>query len=188
MKCLGLLFAIVAGALPAVVAAQEAAPAAAAKPDLAKAQSIVSQVCAACHGADGNSAAAANPNLAGQGADYITLQLEHFKAGIRTNAVMQGMVATLTPGDMRALGVYFGQQKPKGNMAKDPTLVKLGQRCTAAGTRRQASRHAGRVTRPPASVFRRTIRDSRVSTPTTPMRNSRRSRRAREAPTRRARI
>jgi cytochrome c553 len=133
MKCLGLLFAIVAGALPAVVAAQEAAPAAAAKPDLAKAQSIVSQVCAACHGADGNSAAAANPNLAGQGADYITLQLEHFKAGIRTNAVMQGMVATLTPGDMRALGVYFGQQKPKGNMAKDPTLVKLGQQVYRGG-------------------------------------------------------
>src|SRR6478672_13340785 len=104
---------------------QERAPAA--KPDLAKAQQIVNQVCAACHGADGNSVAAANPNLAGQGADYITLQLMHFKAGVRVNATMQAMAATLSDADMHALGVYFEQQKPKGLAAKDPALVKTGQ-------------------------------------------------------------
>ncbi len=37
-----------------------------AKADAAKGQGIASQVCAACHAADGNSAAAANPKLAGQ--------------------------------------------------------------------------------------------------------------------------
>ena len=52
------------------------------KPDLAKAKQIAETVCAACHGADGNSAASANPNLAGQGAEYISRQLQHFKAGI----------------------------------------------------------------------------------------------------------
>ena len=110
---------------------QERAPAA--KPDLAKAQQIVNQVCAACHGADGNSVAAINPNLAGQDADYITLQLAHFRAGIRVNPTMQAMAAPLTDEDMRALGAYYAQQKPKGLAAKDPSLVKLAQKIWRGG-------------------------------------------------------
>ena len=119
-------FAAVAAVICAAALAQETAHPAA-KPDLAKAQQIASQVCAACHGADGNSAVAANPNLAGQGADYITLQLAHFKSGLRVNATMQAMVATLSDADMQALGVYFSQQKPKGLAARDPALVKAAQ-------------------------------------------------------------
>ena len=106
---------------------------AAAKPDLAKAQQIVTQICAACHGADGNSVAAANPNLAGQDADYITLQLAHFKAGIRVNPTMQAMAAPLSDDDMRALGVFYAQQKPKGLSARDPSLVKTAQQLWRGG-------------------------------------------------------
>src|SRR5438105_12935691 len=94
----------VALALSAVATAQEGTPP---KLDLAKAQQTATQICAACHGPDGNSATSANPNLAGQHADYITVQLAHFKAGIRVNPIMQGMVATLSDADIRALGVYF---------------------------------------------------------------------------------
>ena len=122
--------AVVALVLPAVAAAQETAPA---KIDVAKAQQTATQVCAACHGPDGNSATPANPNLAGQHADYITLQLAHFKAGIRVNAIMQGMVANLSDDDMRALGAYFSQQKPKGLTAKDPALVKIAQKIYRGG-------------------------------------------------------
>jgi cytochrome c553 len=107
--------------------------AAAAKPDTAKAQQIVTQVCAACHGADGNSVAPVNPNLAGQDADYITLQLAHFKAGIRVNPTMQAMAAPLSEDDMRALGAYFSQQKPKGLAARDPSLVKSAQQLWRGG-------------------------------------------------------
>jgi cytochrome c553 len=103
------------------------------KPDLAKAQQIVSTVCAACHGADGNSAASANPSLAGQHAEYISLQLMHFKDGTRNNAVMAGMVANLAPADMKSLGVYFARQKPKGLAAKDPALVPVGQKLYRGG-------------------------------------------------------
>jgi cytochrome c553 len=99
----------------------------AAKVDLARAKQIVDSVCAACHGADGNSVASVNPNLAGQGADYITRQLQHFKTGLRANPVMGAMSASLTPDEMVALGVYFSKQKPKGGTAKDPLLVKAGQ-------------------------------------------------------------
>ena len=114
------------------------APACAAEPessksDLAKAQQIVSQICAACHGGDGNSPAPANPNLAGQHADYIALELEHFKSGVRANPVMAGMAASLTPDDMRALGVYFSQQKPKGSAANNHDLVMAGQKVYRGG-------------------------------------------------------
>lgn len=103
------------------------------KADPAKAQQIVTQVCAACHGVDGNSTASANPNLAGQDADYITLQLAHFKAGIRVNATMQAMAAQLGDDDMRALGAYYAQQKPKGLAARDPALVKSAQQLWRGG-------------------------------------------------------
>jgi len=106
---------------------QVAAAEGAAKVDLAHAKQIVDTVCAACHGVDGNSVVSANPNLAGQGAEYITRQLQHFKSGVRANPMMGAMVGSLTPDDMVALGIYFSQQKPKGGTAKDPSLVKMGQ-------------------------------------------------------------
>lgn len=125
-----LVLAAVAGLLPAAAAiAQEAAG----KPDLAKAQTIVNQVCAACHAADGNSPTAVNPNLAGQPAAYIALQLAHFKAGIRVNPVMQGMAASLSPEDMKALGAYFSGQKPKPMAAKDASVVPAGQKLYRGG-------------------------------------------------------
>ena len=117
-----LLLALIAG--PALVAVPTPA---AAQNDLERGRKIASEVCAACHGADGNSPSAVNPNIAGQHADYITLQLAHFKSGVRANAVMQGMAAPLSPEDMRALGAWFSRQKPKGLAAKDIELVKAGQ-------------------------------------------------------------
>ena len=126
-------FAFLAATAIISTAASGQERAAAAKPDLAKARQIAGQVCAACHGADGNSAAAANPNLAGQDADYITLQLAHFKAGIRANPTMQAMAASLSDDDMRSLGAYYAQQKPKGLAAKDPSLVKSAQQLWRGG-------------------------------------------------------
>lgn len=125
-----LLLAAIAGAVSAT-AVQAQAPAG--KPDLAKAQSTVKEVCAACHGTDGNSASPVNPNLAGQAAEYITLQLMHFQSGVRVNPVMQGMAAALKPEDMIALGVYFSQQKPKGLGARDAALATAGQKLYRGG-------------------------------------------------------
>jgi cytochrome c553 len=102
------------------------------KGDPAKAQQIVTQVCAACHGADGNSAISANPSLAGQHPEYTLKQLLNFKSqdgkpAERGNAVMAGMVASLSADDMSNLAAYFAGQKPKSRAARDPELVKLGQ-------------------------------------------------------------
>jgi cytochrome c553 len=70
-----------------------------------------SAVCAACHGAEGNSLVPMYPNLAGQSADYLTKQLKEFKNGIRKNAVMAGMVATLSEQDMVEISAYYSTQK-----------------------------------------------------------------------------
>ncbi len=109
-----------------------------AKPDAAKGQAIASQVCVACHAADGNSVMAANPKLAGQFPEYIYKQLSNFKpkAGKkaeRENAVMGGMVANLSDDDMRNLAAYFAAQKLKPAVAKDKDLAAAGQKFYRAG-------------------------------------------------------
>ncbi len=118
---------VLAMLLTAGISGAQAADAAAKRGDPAKAQSIASQMCAACHGADGNSAIPANPILAGQIPEYTTKQLANFKSGARKNAVMLGMSSGLSPEDMQNLGAYYAQQKPKARAAKDAELAKLGQ-------------------------------------------------------------
>ena len=59
-------FLLVALFAVSAVAADEKAAAKVAKPDLAKGEASYGTVCAACHGADGNSVAATYPILAGQ--------------------------------------------------------------------------------------------------------------------------
>lgn len=124
---------LLAGLAGAMCAPAALAQAPAGKPDLAKAQTIAKDLCSACHGTDGNSPSPINPSIAGQPAEYITLQLAHFRSGIRANAVMQGMTAALTPADMQALGAYFSQQKPKGLAARDAALVAAGQKLWRGG-------------------------------------------------------
>ncbi|MFH1603503.1 MAG: c-type cytochrome [Pseudomonadota bacterium] len=108
------------------------------KGDAAKAQVVVNQVCAACHAADGNSQIAANPKLAGQFPEYLYKQLSNFKAAAgknaeRRNAVMAGMVANLSPDDMRNLAAYFGGQAARPGAAKSKDLVALGRKIYRGG-------------------------------------------------------
>jgi cytochrome c553 len=112
---------------------------AAAKPDAAKGSTIATQVCAGCHGADGNSVAPANPKLAAQHPEYIVKQLNNFKVqpgaqkAERENAIMSGFAGTLSPEDMANLGAYFAQQKPKGGAAKLKDSLELGQKIYRGG-------------------------------------------------------
>lgn len=130
-----LAYAASAAALLWVGSAAAQAPA---KPDAAKGQGIASQVCAACHAADGNSPAAANPKLAGQFYDYLHKQLVNFKpqAGnkvARDNAVMAAMVANLSAADMQNVAAYYASQKLKPAAAKDKELAALGQKIFRGG-------------------------------------------------------
>jgi cytochrome c553 len=101
--------------------------------DAAKGKAIATTVCAACHGPDGNSVMPANPTLAGQHEKYTEKQLANFKDQLRKNPIMLGMVAALTPEDMRNVGAYFAAQKPAPNVARDEAAVKIGERIYRGG-------------------------------------------------------
>lgn len=130
---LNFLKVVVALSLGSMAAASAvAAPAAPAKADPAAGQKVAEQVCAACHGADGNSTSPANPKLAGQHADYLAKQLSNFRVQApatvaeRQNAVMAGFAATLSDADMRNLASWFESQKLKPAVARDKALSDAG--------------------------------------------------------------
>jgi len=74
------------------------------------------QVCAACHGADGNTPLQAEyPRIAGQHEDYLYKALRDYKSGARKNAIMGAQAANLSRQDMQDLATYFsGQKGPLG--------------------------------------------------------------------------
>ncbi len=113
-------------------AAEEAKTAAPAKPDLAKGEASFA-ACAACHGADGNSAITTNPKLAHQHPEYLVKQLQEFKSGKRANAVMSGMAATLSEDDMKNIAAWLTTKEPKRGFAKDKELVALGEKIYKGG-------------------------------------------------------
>jgi cytochrome c553 len=129
-------FASVAALLTAGAALAQSAPA---KVDLARGQQIAGQVCAACHGADGNAPTPANPKLAGQHPDYLYKQLVNFvpkqgaKEAERANAIMAGMAAGLSDADRRDLSAYYAKQPLKPSLARNKDLVTLGQNIWRGG-------------------------------------------------------
>jgi cytochrome c553 len=129
---------------PALIAAALASPTVfAAEPPLkgdpAKGQQVATQVCAACHGADGNSVAPANPKLAGQFREYMTKQLMNFRPGTdnkpaeRPNPIMAGFAAALSPDQMRDVSAYYASQKLVPDKAKDKSTIELGRKIFRAG-------------------------------------------------------
>lgn len=109
-----------------------------AKADPAKGKVVAETICAACHGADGNSMASANPHLAGQIPQYIYKQLSNFKSvdgkpAARNNAIMAGMAAALTEEDMRNVSAWFASQKLKPESAKSEASIELGKKIWRQG-------------------------------------------------------
>jgi cytochrome c553 len=104
-----------------------------AKPDLVKGEASYAAVCAACHGADGNSAIAVNPTLAQQHPEYLVKQLQEFKSGKRNNAVMKGFATMLTDEDMKNIAYWVASKPAKAGFAKDKDLVTLGERIYRGG-------------------------------------------------------
>lgn len=98
----------------------------------AQAGKKIAGACAACHGQDGNSAAASFPKIAGLGEKYILKQLKEFKSGARDNAIMKGQVAALSDTQMADLAAYFaGNKRSVGYAKKDQ--VELGEKIYRAG-------------------------------------------------------
>lgn len=85
------------------------------------------EVCAACHGPDGNSSQGIYPSLAGQTARYIYLQLKDFNEGRRTDPLMTPVAKTLTRDDMLNVAAYFAAQQLRPiDFQADPSRVAKG--------------------------------------------------------------
>ena len=112
-------------ALAAALFLAAVAPAAAQDIEAGRAKS---QTCAACHGADGNSASGMFPNLAGQTWRYIYVQLKDYKDGRRSNPLMSPMAASLSREDMINVANFYAAQPLKPSTFKaDEGKVKLGK-------------------------------------------------------------
>ena len=103
------------------------------KPDLAKGEASYGAVCAACHGADGNSGTPAYPKLSQQHPEYLVKQLQEFKSDKRNNAVMKGFAAALSDEDMKNIAYWVTAKKGKPGFAKEKELVGLGERIYRGG-------------------------------------------------------
>ena len=112
-------------ALAAALFLAVVAPAAAQDIEAGRAKS---QACAACHGADGNSASGMFPNLAGQTWRYLYVQLKDFKEGRRSNPLMSPMAASLSREEMINIANFYAAQPLKPSTFKaDEGKVKLGK-------------------------------------------------------------
>lgn len=94
--------------LPIVIVCAAAAGAQAANIDAGAAKA--KEVCAACHGADGNSPSPDFPKLAGQHRDYLEKALRDYKSGARKNPIMAGFAAALSKEDIENLSAYFASR------------------------------------------------------------------------------
>ena len=88
------------------------------------------ETCAACHGANGISAAAGIPNLAGQKANYLSGQLSAFKEGTRENNLMNTIASQLADDEIEALAAYFASRQgaPDGETQSEvPPQLAMGK-------------------------------------------------------------
>ena len=70
------------------------------------------QVCAACHGPEGNKPSdPTQPILAGQHYDYLVRALTDYKSGRRNNPIMKGFASQLSKKDIEDLAAWFSRQK-----------------------------------------------------------------------------
>jgi cytochrome c553 len=85
-----------------------------AKGNAAKGKEKAAQVCAACHGPDGNKPSdPTQPILAGQHYDYLVRALNDYKLGRRNNAIMKGFASQLSGPEIEDLAAWFASQSSK---------------------------------------------------------------------------
>jgi len=91
-----------------------------------------SAICAACHGADGNSMVPNWPKIAGQHEAYLTRQITLIQSGARPVPEMLGIVAGLSAQDIADLSAFYAAQERSGGVA-DESMITLGERIFRAG-------------------------------------------------------
>ena len=110
-------------------------------------------LCAACHGDNGNSTNPAVPSIAGQPAQFISTSLYMFREGNRKDDQMTPMAKPLKNAEMNELAAYFSKQKaaaPKHkskpeNAAAGPGLAKKFNCSQCHGPQLLGQQHIPRI-------------------------------------------
>jgi len=77
----------------------------------------LAQVCAKCHGEDGNSTTPGTPSLAGQQPHYLVVAIQEYHRGERETVSMESMLRGANKSDVEKLALYFASQEPTGRPA-----------------------------------------------------------------------
>lgn len=78
--------------------------------DIDAGQRKAQEVCASCHGLDGNSPVPNFPKIGGQARTYLEKVLNDYKSGERKDPIMAGMAANLSKEDIENLAFYYSSQ------------------------------------------------------------------------------
>lgn len=89
-------------------------------------------LCAGCHGADGNSAVANFPKLAGQGEKYLIKQLQDIKDGTRPIPEMTNMLNGFEDQDLADIAAFYASKAIQMSGAKEENLDR-GERVYRGG-------------------------------------------------------
>jgi cytochrome c553 len=110
-------------------------------------------LCAACHGAGGNSTNPEVPSIAGQPRQFLAMALYQFREGNRKDAQMSPMAVNLSNADMNELAAHFAAQaaappkhatKPE-NAAAGPGLANKFNCSQCHGPRLLGQQHIPRI-------------------------------------------
>lgn len=87
------------------------------------------QICANCHGANGNSVQPDIPNLAGQNPAYLQEQMRRFLDGRRKDVFMQGMIKAMSPAERADVVAFLSAQlvQPQAAVAAAAPAAQLAQ-------------------------------------------------------------
>ena len=83
----------------------------------------VTELCSACHGANGVGITGDYPTLAGQHADYIARALVEYQKGDRKNPIMGTFAGQLSAADVKAIADYYGGQRPALQTVRRPNWL-----------------------------------------------------------------
>jgi cytochrome c553 len=86
--------------------------------------------CAGCHGDTGVASDPANPSLAGQDAQYLSIAMQAYKDGTRKDDTMKGMASALDDGAIKNIAAFFAAQQPQPPKVRKPlSVAELSERC-----------------------------------------------------------
>lgn len=106
--------------------------------DVAEGKRLAESSCGGCHGVNGVSTSPGVPNLAGQRAAYLYLELKNYQSGVRGVSAMNNAVKFLSEDALFQASAYFASLDPpqtsatNGAVAAAPDPVQAGKTAAAA--------------------------------------------------------